>query len=126
MGNKELKLTHLRISSPFRGIPRPRGFSPGILVMISLACSTMRSEYPSHWWTPVPPSEAQWWEVLPQAAAPGEVILSKRNELGLLSNFAHTPFEFRGRRYQSIEGLWQMMLFPEGPDDPRAQFPGLT
>ena len=65
------------------------------------------------------------WEILPQEAGPGEVILSKRNELGLLSNFAATPFEFRGKRYASLEGFWQMMKYPEGPDDPRAKFPGL-
>src|SRR5260221_974694 len=39
----------------------------------------------------------------------------KRNELGLLSNFAPTPFTFRGQRYASLEGFWQMMLYPEGP-----------
>jgi len=66
------------------------------------------------------------WEILPQEAGPGEVILSKRNELGLLSNFAATPFEFRGKRYASLEGFWQMMKYPEGPDDPRARFPGLV
>ena len=65
------------------------------------------------------------WEILPQEAGPGEVILSKRNELGLLSNFAATPFTFYGQRYASLEGLWQMMKYPEGPDDPRATFPGL-
>ena len=54
------------------------------------------------------------------------MILSKRNELGLLSNFAATPFEFRGKRYASLEGFWQMMKYPEGPDDPRAKFPGLN
>jgi predicted NAD-dependent protein-ADP-ribosyltransferase YbiA (DUF1768 family) len=53
------------------------------------------------------------------------VILSKRNELGLLSNFAATPFVFRGRRYASLEGFWQMMLYPEGPNDSRAKFSGL-
>lgn len=52
------------------------------------------------------------WEILPQEAAPGEVILSKRHELGLLSNFAATPFVFRGKRYASLEGFWQMMLYP--------------
>jgi predicted NAD-dependent protein-ADP-ribosyltransferase YbiA (DUF1768 family) len=87
--------------------------------------STDRPDYPAHWWEPVPEDELAWWEIGPQAAGPGEVILSKRNELGLLSNFAHTPFTFHGVRYESLEGLWQMMLFPEGPDDPRAQFPGL-
>src|SRR5262249_18734839 len=61
---------------------------------------------------------------LPQEAGPGEVILSKRHELGLLSNFAATPFTFRGHRYASLEGFWQMMLYPEGPDDPRATFAG--
>jgi len=82
--------------------------------------------YPAHWWTPVSPVGAPAWEILPQAAKPGEVILSKRNELGLLSNFAPTPFVFNGRRYASLEGFWQMMKYPEGPDDPRATFPSLT
>ena len=53
------------------------------------------------------------------------MILSKRNELGLLSNFAPTPFVFRGKRYASLEGFWQMMLYPENKNDPRAKFPGL-
>jgi predicted NAD-dependent protein-ADP-ribosyltransferase YbiA (DUF1768 family) len=53
------------------------------------------------------------------------VILSKRNELGLLSNFAPTPFTYRGKKYASLEGFWQMMLYPEGPDDPRAKAPGV-
>jgi predicted NAD-dependent protein-ADP-ribosyltransferase YbiA (DUF1768 family) len=82
-------------------------------------------KYPAHWWTPVPEAGKPDWEILPQEAGPGEVILSKRNELGLLSNFAATPFVFRGRRYASLEGFWQMMLYPEGPNDPRANFPGV-
>lgn len=82
-------------------------------------------EYPQRWWAPIPPETAPSWEVLPQAAKPGEVILSKRNELGLLSNFAATPFELDGARYASLEGFWQMMMYPEGADDPRASFPGL-
>lgn len=84
-----------------------------------------RANYPAHWWTPVSKEGAPAWEILPQEAGPGEVIVSKRHELGLLSNFAATPFTFRGRRYGSLEGFWQMMLYPEGPDDPRAKFPGL-
>jgi predicted NAD-dependent protein-ADP-ribosyltransferase YbiA (DUF1768 family) len=84
-----------------------------------------RAGYPAPWWAPVPPEGAPDWEILPQAAGPGEVIVSKRHELGLLSNFAPTPFTFRGKRYASLEGFWQMMLYPEGPDDPRARFPGL-
>jgi predicted NAD-dependent protein-ADP-ribosyltransferase YbiA (DUF1768 family) len=54
------------------------------------------------------------------------VILSKRNELGILSNFAPTPFTLHGKRYASVEGFWQMMLYPEGPGDPRAKFPGIA
>ena len=88
--------------------------------------SADRSRYPAHWWASVPESEAASWEILPQAAGPGEVILSKRNELGLLSNFAETPFVFHGRRYRSLEGFWQMMKYPEGPDDPRASSPDIT
>jgi predicted NAD-dependent protein-ADP-ribosyltransferase YbiA (DUF1768 family) len=84
-----------------------------------------RTNFPAHWWTPVPREGAPAWEILPQEAGPGEVILSKRNELGLLSNFAPTPFTFRGRRYASLEGFWQMMLYPENSKDPRATYPGL-
>jgi predicted NAD-dependent protein-ADP-ribosyltransferase YbiA (DUF1768 family) len=84
-----------------------------------------RSQYTSRWWAAVPKDGAPAWEILPQEAGPGEVILSKRNELGLLSNFAATPFTFHGKRYASLEGFWQMMKYPEGPDDPRATFPGL-
>lgn len=83
------------------------------------------SRYPAHWWAPVSDKGKPDWEILPQEANPGEVILSKRNELGLLSNFAATPFIFRGKRYASLEGFWQMMLYPEGPTDQRAKFPGL-
>jgi predicted NAD-dependent protein-ADP-ribosyltransferase YbiA (DUF1768 family) len=82
--------------------------------------------YPPHWWTPVAKEGAPAWEILPQEAGPGEVILSKRHELGLLSNFAATPFVFRGQRYASLEGFWQMMLYPERSDDPRATFKGLA
>jgi hypothetical protein len=81
--------------------------------------------YPPHWWTPIVDPKKPDWEVLPQEAGPGEVILSKRNELGLLSNFAPTPFVFHGKRYASLEGFWQMMKYPEGPNDERAKFPGL-
>src|SRR6184192_1128142 len=84
------------------------------------------SRYPAHWWAAVPKEGAPAWEILPQEAGPGEVILSKRHELGLLSNFAATPFTFHGRRYASLEGFWQMMLYPEGPGDPRARVRGLA
>jgi len=83
-------------------------------------------KYPAHWWTPVSKEGAPAWEILPQEAGPGEVILSKRNELGLLSNFAATPFTFENKRYASLEGFWQMMKYPEAPNDERAKFPGLV
>ncbi len=85
----------------------------------------LAGQYPSHWWTPVIDAQKPDWEVLPQAAKPGEVILSKRNELGILSNFAPTPFTLRGVRYASVEGFWQMMLYPEGVGDPRSRAPNL-
>jgi predicted NAD-dependent protein-ADP-ribosyltransferase YbiA (DUF1768 family) len=87
----------------------------------ALLLAVFVAPYPAHWWTPVVDPHKPNWEILPQAAKPGEVILSKRNELGILSNFAATPFVLRGKRYASVEGFWQMMLYPEGPGDPRAR-----
>lgn len=124
--------------------PKPHAnclFVNGVLLLAVLlgACHTARppkpysttgqssnhSPYPAHWWTPVSREGAPAWEILPQEAGLGEVILSKRNELGVLSNFAATPFFFHNKPYASLEGFWQMMLYPEGEDDPRAKFPGL-
>ncbi len=85
----------------------------------------LAASYPAQWWAPVPEAEKASWEILPQAAKPGEVILSKRNELGILSNFAPTPFSYHGVRYASVEGFWQMLLYPEGAGDPRAKAPGI-
>lgn len=79
------------------------------------------SPYPTAWFAPINDPKKPDWEILPQEAKAGEVILSKRNELGILSNFAATPFELYGKRYASVEGFWQMMLYPEGPDDERAK-----
>jgi predicted NAD-dependent protein-ADP-ribosyltransferase YbiA (DUF1768 family) len=101
------------------------------VLIFSSKCTSIRQEvnytpnYPAHWWTPVYDENKPSWEILPQEAGPGEVILSKRNELGILSNFASAPFEYRGKRYASLEGFWQMMKYPESPDDPRALFPGV-
>ena len=94
-------------------------------LVVGAAQAKPDARFPAHWWTPVPRAGAPAWEILPQEARPGEVILSKRHELGLLSNFAPTPFVFRERRYASLEGFWQMMLYPEGAGDPRATHPGL-
>jgi hypothetical protein len=102
----------------------------GTLLFLLFVCHSLRPRcsaapqqssrdprYPAHWWTPAPEAGKPEWEILPQEAGPGEVILSKRNELGLLSNFAPTPFTFRGKRYASLEGFWQMMLYPEGENE---------
>jgi hypothetical protein len=98
----------------------------GALTLLLALPAQPAAGFPAHWWAAVPREGAPDWEILPQEAGPGEVILSKRHELGLLSNFAATPFTFRGRRYASLEGFWQMMLYPEGPRDARATFPGLV
>lgn len=95
-------------------------------IALAQAAPPGRGTYPAHWWNPIPEDRKASWEILPQAAGPGEVIVSKRNELGILSNFAATPFTFRGKRYASVEGFWQMMLYPESPRDPRALAPGIT
>ncbi|MFP5519984.1 MAG: NADAR family protein [Bdellovibrionia bacterium] len=78
-----------------------------------------RAPYPSHWWQPVDPKTAKKWEILPQAAGPNQVVLSKRNELGLLSNFAETPFVLDGVCYRTLESYWQMMKYPENSSDER-------
>lgn len=93
------------------------------LAVLVVLCATAEREarYPAEWWKPVPRAEGATWEILPQDAGPGEVILSKRNELGLLSNLAATPFEFRGVKYGSLEGFWQSMKYPESVSDARAK-----
>lgn len=100
------------LSAALSGCEAPHG-APG----------SMANRYPGLWWAPVSREGAPAWEIFPQDAGPGEVILSKRNELGLLSNFAPAPFKFHGRIYASLEGFWQMMKFPESADDLRAKFP---
>ncbi|MBK8465461.1 MAG: NADAR family protein [Chloracidobacterium sp.] len=96
-----------------------------IAVLFSLLISCSKPPYPKAWFEPVNDPNKPDWEILPQEAKRGEVILSKRNELGILSNFAATPFELDGKRYASVEGFWQMMLYPETepcpdcPIDPR-------
>jgi predicted NAD-dependent protein-ADP-ribosyltransferase YbiA (DUF1768 family) len=100
--------------------------SCALALSFALAQEGAGDGYPAHWWTPVSAESAPAWEILPQAAKPGEVILSKRNELGILSNFAATPFTLGGKRYASVEGFWQMMLYPEGTGDPRARASGIV
>jgi predicted NAD-dependent protein-ADP-ribosyltransferase YbiA (DUF1768 family) len=94
-------------------------------VVAFFSCVAQQGPYPSHWWAQVPEDQKAAWEILPQAAKSNQVILSKRNELGILSNFAATPFTFHGKRYAGIEGFWQTMLYPEGIGDPRAKASGI-
>jgi predicted NAD-dependent protein-ADP-ribosyltransferase YbiA (DUF1768 family) len=92
-----------------------------ILLFLLGACSSKPCQspsYPKHWWAPIR-GEKKPWEIAPDSVKPAQVILSKRNELGLLSNFAPTPFVYRGKRYASMEGFWQAMKYPEDSKDPR-------
>ena len=138
IGHSKLQIRRRRLTLRIRISRLQQWFTAlGFLIFVIDGCSggsagtsasnsiSRDERYPRHWWTPVPHTNVPAWEILPQEAGPGEVILSKRNELGLLSNFSATPFVFRGKRYASLEGFWQMMLYPEGADDPRAAFPGL-
>ena len=79
--------------------------------------------YPDIWWQEVPASQLPGWEIPPQAAdrAKGEVILSKRNELGQFSNLGASPFVLDGKTYASVEGLWQGMKYPESNTDERVK-----
>lgn len=91
-----------------------------IILMTHLFSAACLANYPGQWWDKVDDVNAPSWEILPQAAEHGKtVILSKRNELGILSNFAPTPFIFEGKKYASIEGAWQSMKYPEGKKDER-------
>jgi predicted NAD-dependent protein-ADP-ribosyltransferase YbiA (DUF1768 family) len=87
---------------------------------IALSFFNQVHSYPAEWWSPVE-GDIAWWEIAPDAVSPdsGKVILSKRNELGILSNFADTPFELDGVRYNTLEGLWQSMKYPESASDKR-------
>ncbi len=90
-----------------------------ICLLVLITSQSFAQSYPAEWFKPVPREGAPVWEILPQDAAPGEVILSKRNELGILSNFAATAFEYHDEKYASVEGFWQMMKFPEAQNDIR-------
>lgn len=92
---------------------------PGPAPVTQKSDDTWKADFPAHWWKAVPREEAKSWEILPQDAGYKEVVLSKRNELGLLSNFSETSFVYRGVCYPTVEAYWQMMKFPENADDPR-------
>ncbi len=94
----------------------------GLIVLIFTtlniqATQAQAPKYPASWWTPVPrDGNVPDWEILPQDAKEGEVILSKRNELGIFSNLGHSPLRFENITYASVEAFWQMMKFPDEAD----------
>lgn len=92
-----------------------------IVLFGTLSVFSAPANYPDHWWAPVTDKVVPTWEILPQAASKekNEVIISKRNELGLMSNFSATPFTMLKTNYASIEGLWQSMKLPENEKDQR-------
>ena len=89
------------------------------VLLLNLGCASRAKNDTNDWWKTVDPALAKSWEILPQEARPGEVILSKRTELGVFSNFAGTPILFEGKTYASIEGFWQSLKYPENDNDPR-------
>ena len=50
-----------------------------IPALLLLMAAQYPGEYPAHWFAAVPEQGKPAWEILPQAAGSGEVILSKRN-----------------------------------------------
>ncbi len=86
-------------------------------VSLNINAQQRSAKYPSIWWKPIPrDSTVPAWEILPQDAKEGEVILSKRNELGIFSNLGHSPLRFENITYASVEAFWQMMKFPDVAD----------
>ena len=106
----------------------PFAFLVSMLSSCALFSNTKGADnYPDIWWQEVPKDQLASWEISPHTAnrQNKEVILSKRNELGQLSNFTYAPFELDGVSYASIEGLWQALKFPEGPNDERLKDPSI-
>jgi hypothetical protein len=86
------------------------------------SASADQGQYPSRWWKKIEEvKKFGSWEILPHEAKQGEVILSKRNELGIFSNLTFAPFILDGIRYASVEGLWQSLKYPDPllVNDPR-------
>lgn len=84
-----------------------------LFFLVLIPFLSFAQDYPAEWFKEVPRSEAASWEILPQDAKPGEVILSKRTELGIFSNFGATPFVLDGKSFASVEGLWQSLKYPD-------------
>lgn len=108
-------------------------FTSLLIAFLSLGCvsgnkAVSSDTFPDAWWAPVPPDQVAGWEIPPQAAdrSKGEVVLSKRNELGKFSNLQAAEFYLDDVLYASVEGLWQGMKYPEGKDDERLKDPNIV
>lgn len=105
-----------------------------ILNLFLFGCATpklrteVKDSYPDIWWQPVPEEQVAEWEIPPQTArrSEGEVVLSKRTELGKFSNLQAIEFDFEGEHYGSVEGLWQALKYPENNSDERSKGPDVV
>lgn len=97
-----------------------------LFLMLLFSSLALAQDFPAEWFKEIPRSEAESWEILPQDAKDGEVILSKRTELGIFSNFAETRFTLDHKSFASVEGLWQSLKYPEQEiaNDPRHAMEG--
>lgn len=87
-------------------------------LLFLLTAAFAQASYPDSWWEVIPEQNRRGsWEILPHEAKAGEVILSKRNELGIFSNLAYAPFYLDHVHYESVEALWQMMKYPDPTDE---------
>ena len=90
------------------------------IALFFLVLFSAQANFPEHWWKPISNDDLASWEIGPQTGVKGKsVVLSKRHELGILSNFANTPFKLDGKSYPGIEGFWQSLKYPEGENDER-------
>jgi predicted NAD-dependent protein-ADP-ribosyltransferase YbiA (DUF1768 family) len=55
-------------------------------------------------------------EVAALRGTPLNITSRSPEPLRLISNFAATPFELDGHAYASVEGFWQCLRYPEGPE----------
>lgn len=90
-----------------------------LFLLLSFQTAHAEQTFPPDWWKEVPREKAYSWEVLPQDAKQGEVILSKRTELGIFSNFAESSIVLDGKCFPTVEAFWQMMKYPESNSDER-------
>lgn len=100
-----------------------------LFLLVTMSCNgdlSSDNNYPTSWWEDPKGVTKEDWEIFPSEAKYPNVILSKRNELGILSNFAATPVVIDGKEYPCVEAFWQMLKFPEDindKDDPRNKEP---